>query len=60
MCPEAIELVENFCGIYLGENLRKAFLEGIQSVTSVDSVDNTQQCEYHQVDVLIHEFCKLW
>lgn len=56
-CPEAIELVENFCGMHLGVNLRKAFLEGIKSVTSVDSV---QQHEYHQADVLVHEFCKLF
>ena len=28
--PEAFELVENFCSMHLGINLRKAFLDGIK------------------------------
>ena len=54
-CPEAIELVENFCCMHLGVNLRKAFLDGVRSVACADS----QQREYHQADTLVHEFCKL-
>lgn len=60
VCPEAIELVENFCCMHLGVNLRKAFLEGVKSVTStMNSSDSSQQREYHSTDVLVHEYCKL-
>lgn len=55
-----IELVENFCCMHLGINLRKAFLEGVKSVTStMNSSDSSQQREYHSTDVLVHEYCKL-
>ena len=30
VCPEGFELVENFCSMHLGVNLRKAFLDGIR------------------------------
>lgn len=36
-CPEAIELVENFCCMHLGVNLCKAFLDGVKGATSVHS-----------------------
>ena len=44
-CPDVIELVENFCCMHLGVNLRRAFFK-----TSTDK---------HSTDVLVHEFCKL-
>lgn len=59
MCPEAIELVENFCSMHLGINLRKAFLDGVRSLTCADSTDTVQQRESHQTDTMVHEFCKL-
>ena len=59
MCPDAIELVENFCCMHLGVNLRKAFLDGIRSLTSPDSTSSPQQHERHPTDTLVHEFCKL-
>ena len=55
----AIELVENFCSMHLGVNLRKAFLDGVRSVTGADSTDSTQQRDHHRTDTLVHEFCKL-
>ena len=47
-CPDVIELVENFCCMHLGVNLRKAFFDGIKVAES------NPVC-----DVLVHEFCKL-
>ena len=57
-CPEGIELVENFCCMHLGINLRRAFLSGIRNLNPPES--DVQQREYHQVDTLVHEFCKLF
>ena len=51
--PEALDIVENFCAMHLGCNLRKAFLDGTKLVSS-----GTR--EYHSVDVFVHEFCKLF
>ena len=47
-CPDVMELVENFCCMHLGVNLRKAFFDAAR--TSTDS---------HSSDILVHEFCKL-
>ena len=55
-CPEVLELVENFCSMHLGVNLRKAFLDGIRCVTHTA----TDSCrDRYTVDTVIHEFCKL-
>uniref|UniRef100_A0A1X7V9H0 Uncharacterized protein n=1 Tax=Amphimedon queenslandica TaxID=400682 RepID=A0A1X7V9H0_AMPQE len=55
----AIEIVENFCTIHLGFNLRKAFLIGVKSVfESKDNKDHSR--EYHQVNIFVHEFHKLF
>jgi len=54
VCPDAIELVENFCSMHLGVNLRKAFLDGVRSVTSADSAGSTQQRDHHRTDTLVH------
>lgn len=54
---ETIELVENFCAMHLGVNLRKAFLEGIK--VTLDQDDDHNCREYHPVDTFVHEFCKL-
>uniref|UniRef100_A0A1X7VRB2 Uncharacterized protein n=1 Tax=Amphimedon queenslandica TaxID=400682 RepID=A0A1X7VRB2_AMPQE len=58
--PEsAIEIVENLCAMHLGCNLRKAFLIGVKSVfESKENKDHSR--EYHQVDVFVHEFHKLF
>ena len=58
VCPEAFELVENFCSMHLGVNLRKAFLDGIRHVVCTDS-SSVYQRDHHPVDVFVHEFCKL-
>ena len=52
--PEAIDIVEKFCAMHLGCNLRKAFLDGTNNLSS----GGTR--EYHSVDVFVHEFCKLF
>ena len=49
--PEAIDIIENFCAMHLGCNLRKAFFSETNIVSSR---------EYHSVDVFVHEFCKLF
>lgn len=53
---DTIELIENFCSMHLGINLRKAFLAGID--------DGDDPCatsrKYNCVDTLVHEFCKLF
>ena len=47
---EMVHLIETFCAMHLGINLRKAFLSG-----------TSEQCErYHSVDTLVHEFYKLF
>ena len=47
-CPDVTELVENFCCMHLGINLRKVFFESEESGTDDASSD-----------VFVHEFCKL-
>ena len=51
-----LELVENYCSMHLGVNLRKAFLSGI----ACQSDDLSSSRKYHPVDTLVHEFCKLF
>ena len=53
---EGLSLVENFCAMHLGCNLRKAFLNGIKH----DKQSNASHREHHTVDTLVHEFCKLF
>ena len=48
---ETIDVIETFCSMHLGINLRKAFLVGI---------NNDSEKRYHRVDTLVHEFCKLF
>ncbi len=48
-CPDVIELVENFCCMHLGVNLRKAFFDGVKKITA----------DHPICDVIVHEFCKL-
>ena len=54
---ETVDLIETFCSMHLGVNLRKAFLNGL--VTD-NEADGTNDRKYHQVDVFVHEFCKLF
>ena len=51
---ETIDLIETFCSMHLGVNLRKAFLNGL-----VDADEENSTCE-RRVDTLVHEFCKLF
>ena len=51
---KTIDIIETFCSMHLGVNLRKAFLNGL-----VD-VDDDSERRYHRVDTLVHEFCKLF
>ena len=51
---ETIDVIETFCSMHLGANLRKAFLNGL-----VD-IDDDSERRYHRVDTLVHEFCKLF
>ena len=60
VCPEALDLVENFCAMHLGVNLRKAFLDGVKTVTSVDPTDCTRQRDNPQTDVVAHELLGKW
>ena len=57
---EGINLVENFCSMHLGVNLRKAFLSGVKDTSEQTSDSGTGLRDYHQVDTLVHEFCKLF
>ena len=53
---ETVEIVESFCSIHLGINLRRAFLTGI---IPEDSITDSSR-RYHPVDKFVHEFCKLF
>ena len=53
---QGINLVENFCAMHLGCNLRKAFLDG----TKHDKQSYADHREYHSVDTFVYEFCKLF
>lgn len=54
---DTFDLIENFCSMHLGVNLRKAFLAGID-------IEGDDPCavsrKYNCVDTLVHEFCKLF
>ena len=52
---DTIDLIENFCSMHLGVNLRKAFLNGVNGEEECNEVR-----KQHSVDVLVHEFCKLF
>ena len=54
---ETVDLIENFCSMHLGVNLRKAFLCGI---ACDDTSSNFGDRQNHQVDTLVHEFCKVF
>ena len=53
---EGFDLIENFCSMHLGINIRKAFLKGIDS--TVKDCNGSRQ--FYPVDTLVHEFCKLF
>ena len=54
---QTVSLIESFCSMHLGVNLRKAFLSGTASDVATN-VHNDR--ERHPVDTLVHEFCKLF
>lgn len=53
---ETVDLIESFCSMHLGVNLRKAFLSGIVPVED----DSPSSREHHPVDTFVHEFCKVF
>ena len=57
VCSEGtcIELVQNFCCMHLGVNLRKAFCDRIRTDSRHDA-----NRDRPRVDQLVHEFCKLF
>ena len=55
---ETIDQIEIFSSMYLGINLRKAFLNGTMECDNL-KVEEPEQ-KYHRVDTLVHEFCKLF
>ena len=58
---DAMDVIENFCAMHLGVNLRKAFLDGLKTVElSSRGQQMSERREYHQTDTLVHEFCKLF
>ena len=52
---ETTKIIENFCSMHLGVNLRKAFLSGMVSDPSTGA-----ERAYHPVDTFVHEFAKLF
>ena len=55
---DGLEIIENFCAMHLGCNLRKAFLVGMKSQCH-EQVGHGNR-EYNPVDTLVHEFYKLF
>ena len=56
---EGKELVKNFCAMHLAVNLRSAFLNGMKLCdTNTDTAATGR--ERYPVDVIVHEFCKLF
>ena len=49
------ELLNNFCAMHLGVNLRKAFMQGI---TDCDISRSAVSRHYSEIDTFVHEFCK--
>lgn len=49
---ETLDIIESFCSLHLGINLRKAFLSGM-------IVKDTPTEKHPPIDKLVHEFCKL-
>ena len=58
---DALGIMENFCAMYLGVNLRKAFLSATKDISTPSEQDPStgNAREYHSVDTLVHESCKL-
>ena len=54
---KTIDLIVTFCSMHLAVNLRKAFLSGFVCTLPVSSPSYR---EYHPVDTLVYEFCKLF
>jgi len=52
------ELVENFCAMHLGVNLRVAFLKGMRMANDREGVD--EDSRHDPVDTFVHEFSKLF
>ena len=48
-------IVDNFCAMHLGVNLRKAFLQASNVPTSEATARH-----YSETDTIVHEFCKIF
>ena len=53
-------LVQNFCGMHLGVNLRKAQNAGVREFYKEASDDTVTERHYEPGDRLVHEFCKVF
>ena len=54
-----MELVENFCAMHLGVNLRKAFVKGMLGAEDNDETsDPSAGRRYEPIDEFVHEFTK--
>lgn len=58
---DAFGIMENFCAMHLGVNLRKVFLSATKdnSTPSEQDPSTGNAREYHPVDTLVQESCKL-
>lgn len=54
---ESKQLVRNFCAMHLAVNLRTAFLQGMKQTADTDEGLGRDR---NHVDVLVHQFCKLF
>ena len=58
--PESsLEIIENFCAMHLGCNLRKAFLQGIKHTHTCEQTGSSNR-DYNLVDTLVYEFYKVF
>ena len=46
--------------MHLGVNLRKVFLDGTKNSVSGYNGNAKHQRPYHQIDSMVHEFCKVF
>ena len=53
---KTVGLIENFCSMHLGINLRKAFLGWI----SCNNENSSSDRKHHPIDTMVHEFCKVF
>lgn len=55
-----VHIVQNFCGMHLGVNLRKAQNAGVRKFYREAEAEDDVHREYEPGDRFVHEFCKLF